>query len=73
MCEWGGRSLPSANPDNVAAVGATDARCGEGESWEMSFFPLCIRRGFDEKIPHVAVQNNMKIYILFIAGVVFKL
>ena len=25
----GGRSLPSANPDNVAAGGATDARCGE--------------------------------------------
>jgi hypothetical protein len=23
-----GRSLPSANPDNVAAGGATDARCG---------------------------------------------
>ncbi len=23
---WGG--LPSANPDNVAAGGATDARCG---------------------------------------------
>ncbi len=27
----GGRSLPSAYPDNVAAGGATDARCGEGE------------------------------------------
>ncbi len=27
-----GRSLPSANPDNVAAGGTTDARCGgEGE------------------------------------------
>ena len=26
----GGGSLPSANPDNVAAGGATDARCGEG-------------------------------------------
>ncbi len=25
-----GRSLPSANPDNVAAGGATDARCGGG-------------------------------------------
>ncbi len=23
-----GRSLPSANPDNAAAGGATDARCG---------------------------------------------
>ncbi len=30
----GGRSLPSANPDNVAAGGVTDARCGEGgEGW----------------------------------------
>ncbi len=29
----GGGSLPSANPDNVAAGGATDARCGEGGSW----------------------------------------
>ncbi len=30
-----GRSLPSANPDNVAAGGATDARCGgEGEGGE---------------------------------------
>ena len=32
-----GRSLPSANPDNVAAGGATDARCGGGggreEGW----------------------------------------
>jgi hypothetical protein len=28
-----GRSLPSANPDNVAAGGATDARCG-GEGGE---------------------------------------
>jgi hypothetical protein len=26
-----GRSLPSANPDNVAAGGAIDARCGRGE------------------------------------------
>ena len=31
--ERGGRSLPSANPDNVAAGGATDARCG-GEGGE---------------------------------------
>ncbi len=68
----GGRSLPSANPDNVAAGGATDARCGEGRgdmkqitahsnpysSFSLSFFPLCIGQGFDEKIPHVAVQNN---------------
>jgi hypothetical protein len=30
----GGRSLPSANPDNVAAGGATDARCGEGGKLE---------------------------------------
>ena len=29
----GGRSLPSANPDNVAAGGATDPRCG-GEGGE---------------------------------------
>jgi hypothetical protein len=31
----GGRSLPSANPDNVAAGGAIDARCGGGgeEGW----------------------------------------
>jgi hypothetical protein len=28
--EGGGRSLPSANPDNMAAGGATDARCGGG-------------------------------------------
>jgi hypothetical protein len=26
----GGRSLPSANPDNVTAGGATDAWCGGG-------------------------------------------
>ena len=66
----GGRSLPSANPDNVAAGGATDARCGEGKkeggegrggmkqitghsnpysSFSLSFFSLCVRRGFDEK------------------------
>ncbi len=77
----GGGSLPSANPDNVAAGSATDARCagggkleGEGRgdmkqitahsnpysSFSLSFFPLCIRRGFDEKIPHVAVQNIYK-------------
>ncbi len=30
----GGRGLPlPANLDNVAAGGATDARCGEGGSW----------------------------------------
>ncbi len=29
----GGRILPSANPDNVAAGGATDAQCG-GEGGE---------------------------------------
>ncbi len=72
----GGRSLPSANPHNVAAGGVTDARCGEGGSWRgerrggmrqitahsnpyssfsLSFCQLFIRRGFDEKIPHVAV------------------
>ncbi len=28
-------------------------------SFSLSFYPLCIRRGFDEKIPHVAVQNNL--------------
>jgi hypothetical protein len=34
-CVGGGKSLPSANPDNVAAGGATDARRGEGgeEGW----------------------------------------
>ena len=69
----GGRSLPSANPDNVAAGGATDARCGgEGErrggmgqitahgnphsSFSLSFFPLCVRQGFNEKILRLAVQ-----------------
>ncbi len=31
MGEGGGRSLPSADPDNVAAGGATDARCGRGK------------------------------------------
>jgi hypothetical protein len=30
----GRRSLPSVNPDNLAAGGATDARCGEGGSWK---------------------------------------
>ena len=76
----GGRSLPSANPDNVAAGGATDARCVEGVSWRgerrggmgqitahsnphssfsLSFFPLCVRRGFDEKILHLAVQHSL--------------
>ncbi len=29
----GGGGLPSANPDNMAAGGATDAQCGEGGSW----------------------------------------
>jgi hypothetical protein len=29
----GGRGLPSANPDNVAAGDVTDAPCGEGGSW----------------------------------------
>ncbi len=29
----GGVSLLPVNPDNVAAGGATDARCGEGGSW----------------------------------------
>ena len=29
-----GRSLPSANPNNEAAGGATDAWCGEGEGEE---------------------------------------
>ncbi len=27
----GGRSIPSANPDTVAAGGAIDAQCGRGE------------------------------------------
>ncbi len=65
-----GRSLPSANPDNVAADGAIDAECGRGggggggrragvgqitaygnsySSFSSSSFPLCVRRGFDEK------------------------
>jgi hypothetical protein len=71
----GGRSLPSANPYNVAAGGATDGG-GEGggermggagqitahsnphSSFSLSFFPLCVRRGFDEKILHSAMQYN---------------
>jgi hypothetical protein len=31
-CVGGGGLPPPANPDNVAAGGATDARCGEGGS-----------------------------------------
>ncbi len=31
-------------------------------SFSLSFFPLCIRRGFDEKIPHVAVQKFRVIF-----------
>ena len=78
VCGEGGLP-PPANPDNVAAGGATDARCGEGRvrggerggmkqitahsnphsSFSLSFFPLCIRRGFDEKIPHLAVQHKL--------------
>ena len=72
---WGGgavgrrRRLPSANPDNAAPGGATDARCGGGGGeggreagegqirapsnpysyFSSSSYPLCIRRGFDEK------------------------
>ncbi len=49
----GGRSLPSANPDNVAAGGATDARCGGGggeegwhgadnSSWQPTFLFLLV-------------------------------
>jgi hypothetical protein len=30
-------------------------------SFSLSFCSLCIRRGFDEKIPHVAVQDSKKI------------
>jgi hypothetical protein len=87
--EGGGRSLPSANPDSVAAGGAADARCGEGEegggagrdgmkqitahsnpysSFSLSFFSLCIRRGFDEKILQVAVQNIQYLIKLSRAG-----
>jgi hypothetical protein len=90
----GGRSFPSANPDNVAAGGATDAQCGgRGErrggmgqitahsnphsSFSLSFFPLCVWRGFDEKILHLAVQYISvnkhigvdKIFALTIIGV----
>ncbi len=76
-----GRSLPSANPDNVAAGGATVARCGgEGEggrrtgvgqitahsnpysSFSSSSFPLCVRRGFDEKILHSAAPYKQHDY-----------
>ena len=28
-------------------------------SFSLSFFSLCIQQGFDEKIPHVAVQNTL--------------
>ncbi len=27
-------------------------------SFSLSFFPLCVQRGFDEKIPHASVQNS---------------
>ncbi len=70
-----GRSLPSANPDNVAAGGATDAQCGGGRkrrggvgqitahsnphsSFSLSFFPLCVRREFNEKVLLSAVQYS---------------
>ncbi len=74
MGEGGEGGLPSANPDNVAAGGVTDARCGgeRGErrggmgqitahsnphsSFSLSFFPLCVRQGFDEKVLLSAVQ-----------------
>jgi hypothetical protein len=31
-------------------------------SFSLSFFPLCIRQGFVEKLPHVAVQHNTHLY-----------
>ena len=53
MGEGGGRSLPSANPDNVAPGGATDARCGgeggeegwhgaDNSSWQPTFLFLLV-------------------------------
>ncbi len=77
----GGALLQPSNPDNMAAGGATDAQCGEGEggggergggdiqqitaysnpysSFSLSFYPLCIRRGFDKNFARSCAEQEL--------------
>jgi hypothetical protein len=39
-------------------MGQITAHSNPHSSFSLSFFPLCVRRGFDEKILHLAVQHR---------------
>ncbi len=44
-------------------VGQITAHSNPYSSFSLSFFPLCIWQGFDEKILHLAVQYSLKVPI----------
>ncbi len=50
MCGVGGRG------ERRGGMGQITAHGNPHSSFSLSFFPLCVRRGFDEKILRLAVQ-----------------
>jgi hypothetical protein len=42
-------------------MGQITAHSNPHSSFSLSFFPLCVRRGFDEKILHLAVQHSGRV------------
>jgi hypothetical protein len=40
-------------------MGQITAHGNPHSSFSLSFFPLCVQRGFDEKILHLAVQYSL--------------
>jgi hypothetical protein len=48
--------------ERMGGMGQITAHGNPHSSFSLSFFPLCVQRGFDEKILHLAVQYTLHDY-----------
>jgi hypothetical protein len=52
------RGVGGGKGERRGGMGQITAHSNPHSSFSLSFFPLCVRRGFDEKIQLLAVQHN---------------
>ncbi len=56
------RGVGGGRGERRGDMGQITAHSNPHSSFSLSFFPLCVRRGFDEKILHLAVQYRYNIF-----------